>query len=81
MSLANSNRALRHGTRRYPIHCDAFVTCTLVYEGNGGWRVEKRGGGAGELVCLTLPEFEKGATGKRLTVEFAAALAVAQEDL
>ena len=79
MSLANSNRPLRHGTRRYPIHRDAFVTCTLVYEGNGGWRVEKRGGN--ELVCLTLPEFEKGPTGMRLTAEFAAALAVAQGDL
>jgi hypothetical protein len=79
MSLARSNRALRHGIRRYPIHTDAFVTCTLVYEGNGGWRVEKTGV-ARELVSLTIPEFEKGPTGRRLAVEFAAALAAAQED-
>jgi hypothetical protein len=78
MSL--SNRVLRHGTRRYPIHSDPFVTCTLVYDGSGGWRVEKVGA-ARERVCLTLPEFENGATGRQLTVEFAAALAVAQEDL
>ena len=80
MSLSNSSRVLRHGTRRYPIHTDAFLTCTLVYEGNGGWRVEKMGA-ARERVCLTIPEFEKGATGKRLITQFAAALAVAQEDL
>lgn len=80
MPLANSNRALRHGARRYPIHSDPFVSCTLVYEGNGGWRVEKMGT-ARERVCLTIPEFERGATGRRLTAELAAALAVAQEDL
>lgn len=80
MSLAKSNRALRHGTRCYPIHSDQFVTCTLVYGCNGKWRVEKAGA-ARELVRFTLPEFENGATGRRLAVEFAAALAVAQEDL
>jgi hypothetical protein len=47
MSLTNSNRALRHGARRYPIHSDPFVTCTLVYNGNGGWRVEKMGAAPG----------------------------------
>ena len=79
MSLEISARVLRHGARRYLIHRDRFVTCTLVYEGNGGWRVEKMGASR-EVVRLTIPEFEKGPTGRRLASEFAAALAVAQED-
>jgi hypothetical protein len=74
------DKPIRHGTRRYAIYGDQFVTCALVYEGNGRWHVEKRGA-ARELVCLTLREFEASTTGQRLAGSLAAALAVAQEDL
>ena len=74
------NEPIRHGTRRYVIYGDQFVTCALVYEGNGRWHVEKRGA-ARDRVCLTLREFETSQTGQRLAGSFTAALAVAQEDL
>jgi len=68
------------GSRRYLIHSDQFVTCTLVYNADGTWHVEKSGA-AGERVRLTLQEFEKGETGARLAPQLAAAIAQAQEDL
>jgi hypothetical protein len=71
---------IRHGTRRYAIYGDQFVTCALVYEGNGRWHVEKRSAARG-MICLTLHEFESSVTGVRLAENLSAALAVAQEDL
>jgi hypothetical protein len=68
------------GSRRYLIHRDPLVTCTLVYNADGTWHVEKSGA-AGERVRLSLHEFEKGQTGARLAPQLAAAIAQAQEDL
>jgi hypothetical protein len=82
MPVAKSrlDEPIRHGTRRYAIYRDHFVTCDLVYEGNGRWHVEKMSS-ARERVRLTLREFETSETGKRLAGNLTAALAVAQEDL
>jgi hypothetical protein len=71
---------MRHGIRRYAICSDEFLTCTLVYGGDGTWLVEKTGA-TGERVSLSLYEFETSNTGQRLAVNFAAALAVAAADL
>ena len=80
VAATRSDERLRHGIRRYAIYGDGFVTCTLVYGGNGAWRVEKTGA-AREHVSISLHEFEMSNTGQRLAVHLAAALAVAQEDL
>ena len=77
MPLATSHSK---GSRRYLIHGDRFLHCTLVYEPDGGWYVEKTGG-EGVRVRLTLREFEKTAAGKMLGPQMEAALHEAERDV
>lgn len=68
------------GARRYLIHEDEFLTCTLVYQPDSGWFVDKTEAKLA-TVRLTLYDFDRGDTGKRLASQVATAIANAQDDL
>ena len=65
-------------TRRYVVHTDQSLSCSLVWQ-DGQWIVEKEGVGT-PPVRLTLREFEASYTGVRLAPQLAEALRRAAED-
>ena len=78
MSANSGREAPYRATRRYVFYADSFVTCELIWL-NGQWHVEKEGGG--NRVRLSLTEFERTDTGKKLGQQLEAALREAELDV